>query len=84
MTTLASVLNTKMICHLVFQTEGKIVTYTAFNTAIESFLSIKGETTPLSDIDSDILKTDLLTSGPQQVLIDQSSKIIAQFLPLKQ
>ncbi len=82
MTTLASLLNTKLICHLGFHTNGKLVNYTGFNSAIESFLSMRGQTANLSDIDCDALKKDLLKSGPQQVLIDQSSKVIAQFLPL--
>ena len=56
MTTLTCLLNTNVICHLVFQCVDKIETYTALNTAIESFFTNQGEMVNTPTIDYDYLK----------------------------
>ena len=84
-TTLASVVQTKLICNLVLNIEGKIaitVSYTAFNDAIQSFFTNIGCDTPMSCIEADhqLTRTLLLTVGLQRIVLDKKSKIISQFL----
>lgn len=78
--TLLSVVHTKLICNLVLNIEGKVVSYTAFNDAIQSFLSNVGCNAPISSIAENELTHLLLHAGPQRLILDKTSKIICQFL----
>ena len=80
-TTLVSLLKTKLVCQLVIEVGEKIATYTAFNDAVQSFLiNIKCDRA-LSDIDTKVLKQQLLHAGPKKMIVEKASKIICQFLP---
>ena len=80
-TTLVSLLKTKLVCQLVIKVGEKIATYTAFNDAVQSFLTNIKCDTALSDVDTKVLKQQLLHAGPQKMIVDKASKIISQFLP---
>ena len=59
----------------------KLVNYTAFNDAIQRFMSnIKCETS-LSKITSADLSKLFLNAGKQKMILDQSTRVISQFLP---
>lgn len=61
--------------------DGKMVNCTAFNDAVQSFLSnIKCETR-LSKITSSELSKLLFSAGDQKMILDQSTRVISQFLP---
>jgi len=80
MTTLADTVLTKLICNLVLTINGKIASYTAFNDAIQSFLNNSACDTPLASIEEKELKRLFLKAGPQRIILDETSKIISQFL----
>ena len=80
-TTLVSLLKTKLVCQLVVKVGEKIATYTAFNDTDQSFLTNFKCDTALSDVDTKVLKQQLLNAGPQKMIVDKASKIISQFLP---
>ena len=67
-TTLVSLLKTKLVYQLVIKVGEKIATYTAFNDAVQSFLTnMKCDSnTALSDVDIKVLKQQLLHVGPQK------------------
>ena len=64
-TTLLSVVQTKLICNLVLSIDGKIVSYTAFNDPIQSFFTNVRCDTPISSIGENELTRLLLHAGPQ-------------------
>ena len=66
---------------LVIKVGEKIATYTAFNDAVQSFLTNIKCDTALSDVDAKVLKQQLLHAGPQKMIVDKASKIISQFFP---
>ena len=84
MTTLVSLLKTKLVCQLVIKVGEKMATYTAFNDAVQSFLTnMKCDSnTALSVVDIKVLKQQLLHVGPQKMIVDKASKIISQFCQL--
>ena len=49
-TTLSSLLKTKLVCHILVNTEDGMRNYTCFNDAIQSFLTKIKNTTPIADI----------------------------------
>ena len=74
-------IKSKLITKLVIQTEQQITRYTAFNDPIASFLSLKGGASKdLKQINDNEQKLALLKSGPINVLVDKSSKVITQFI----
>lgn len=81
-TTLVSLLKTKLVCQLLMKIGDKMVTYTAFNDAIQSFLTNIKCDTALQDIDPKVLTLQLIKAGDQNMIADKSTKIISQFLPL--
>lgn len=81
--TLVSLLETKLVCQLVIKVGEKMATYTAFSDAVQSFLTNMKcySNTALSDVDIKVLKQQLLHVGPQKMIVDKASKIISQFFP---
>lgn len=79
--TLVSLLKTKLVCQLVIKVKEKTATDTAFNDAVQSFLTNIKCDTALSDVDTKVLKQQQLHAGPQKMIVDKASKIISQFLP---
>ena len=80
-TTLVSLLKTKLVRQLVIKVGEKIATYTAFNDAVQSFLTNIKCDAALSDVETKVLKQQLVHAGPQKMIVDKASKIISQFLP---
>jgi hypothetical protein len=81
MTVIKDVLQTKVVAQLLMKIDGKMVNYTAFNDAIESFLSnIKCETSLLKITSTELSKL-FFSAGEQKVILDQSTRVISQFLP---
>ena len=79
-TTLSSLLNTKLVCHVLIKTDKGMHSYTCFNDAVESYLRKINHPVPLADIPIDDLKLLLLKSGKQDMIADKTAKIIAQYL----
>lgn len=83
-TTLSTTIKQKLVAQMVIKTQQeKILKFTCFNDGIQSFLKTTGCQTPLSDIPIEELKTTILQGGQKQIIADQTSHIISQFLPLK-
>ena len=66
---------------LLLKIEEKIVNYTAFNDAMESFLTNVSCKTALSDISTTELAKLFVDAGSQKMAVDKSAGVIAQFLP---
>ena len=79
--TLVSLLKTKLVCQLVIKVEEKIATCSFQLCCSELFTNIKRDTA-LPDVDTKVLKQQLLHAGPQKMIADKASKIISQFLPV--
>ena len=73
-------IKSKLVCKLVIQINNNFLHFTAFNDAVESFLSLYGTLHNLSEISDNDLKLSLLKSGPITMLLDKSSKVVTQFL----
>ena len=82
-TTLPSLCNIKLVAQLVIKTPKELLTLTCFNDAIQSFLKNTRCSKSLKEISQSELKHLFLTAGQQQLVIDKTTKIIAQFLPIK-
>lgn len=82
MTTLEENCSHKLVAQLMILTaKGKVQSYTCFNDALQSFLASSNTNLTLIDtIDLDELKKLLLTSPAKQMIIDDSTKTITQFL----
>ena len=82
MTTLEENCSHKLVAQLMILTaKGKVQSYTCFNDALKSFLASSNTNLTLIDtIDLDELKKLLLTSPAKQMIIDDSTKTITQFL----
>ena len=82
MTTQEENCNHKLVAQLMILTaKGKVQSYTCFNDALQSFLASSNTNLTLIDtIDLDELKKLLLTSPANQMIIDDSTKTITQFL----
>ena len=78
--TLSSLLNTKLVCHVLIKTDKAMHSYTCFNDALESYLRKINHPVPLADITIDDLKLLLLKRGKQDMIADKTAKRIAQFL----
>ena len=59
----------------------KLVNYTAFSDAIQSFMSNINCKTSLSKMTSADLSKLFFNAGKQKMILDQSTREIAQFLP---
>ena len=79
-TILSSLLKTKLVCHILVNTEDGMRNYACFNDAIQSFLTKIKNTTPIADIPLNDLKKLLLKVGNQRMIVDKTAKIITQFL----
>ena len=79
-TTLSSLLNTKLVCHVLIKTDKGMHSYTCFNDALESYLRKINHPVPLADMTIDDLKLLLLKAGKQDMIADKTAKRIAQFL----
>lgn len=81
MTTLEENCSHKLAAQLMILTaKGKVQNYTCFNDALQSFLASSNTNLTIDTIDLDELKKLLLTSPAKQMIIDDSTKTIAQFL----
>ena len=82
MTTLEENWSHKLVAQLMILTaKGKVQSYTCFNDALQSFIASSNTNLTLIDtIDLDELKKLLLTSPAKQMIIDDSTKTITQFL----
>ena len=82
MTTQEENCNHKLVAQLMILTaKGKVRSYTCFNDALQSFLASSNTNLTLIDtIDLDEFKKLLLTSPAKQMIIDDSTKTITQFL----
>lgn len=79
--TLTSIINTKLVCQLVIKTtKGKMINYTSFNDAMQSFLNTIGILTDVNDMSIDELNKLLLKAGLKKMIVDDSTRIISQFL----
>ena len=72
---LSSMIKSKLVCKLVIQINNNFLHYTAFNDALESFLSLNGTLHKLNEILDNDLKLWAIT-----MLVDKSSKIVTNFL----
>ena len=54
--------------------------YTCFNDAVESYLRKINHPVPLADTPIDDLKLLLLKAGKQDMIVDKTAKITAQYL----
>lgn len=79
-TTLSSVLKPKLVCQLLVQSEGKLLSYTCFNDAIESFLKTMKLETSVSEMSENELKKLLLHAGEMKMFVDKTARPIVQFL----
>lgn len=79
-TTLSSLLNTKLVCHVLIKTVKGMHSCTCFNDAVESYLRKINHPVPLADIPIDDLKLLLLKAGKQDMIADKTATIIAQYL----
>ena len=79
-TTLSSLLNTKLVCHILIKTDKAMRSYTCFNDALECYLRKINHPVPLADVPIDDLKLLLLKAGKQNMIADKTAKRIAQFL----
>lgn len=80
-TTLTSTVNTKLVCQVVVNThEGKMINYTCFNDAMQSFLNTISVTKDVSDMSIDELNKLFLKAGFKKMIVDDSTRIISQFL----
>ena len=84
MTTLEENCSHNLVAQLMILTaKGKVQSYTCFNDALQSFLKHQATQTDLTlieTIDLDKLKKLLLTSPAKQMIIDDWTKTITQFL----
>ena len=82
MTTLEENCSHKLVAQLmILRAKGKVQSYACFNDALQSFLASSNTNLTLIDtIDLDELKKLLLTSPAKQMIIDDSTKTIIQFL----
>ena len=58
-----------------------MMSYAAFNNAMESFLTNVSCKTALSDIDTTELAKLFFDAGSQKMIVDKGAGVIAQFLP---
>ena len=80
-TMLSTTCNPKLVCNVTIKTpNGKFQSYTCFNDAIQSFLASIDNNTNLDDIPHDELQSLMLHAGTKQMIVDDSSKVIYQFL----
>lgn len=71
----------KLVAQLmILKAKGKVQSYTCFNDALQSFLVSSNTNLTIDTIDLDELKKLLLTSPAKQMIIDDSTKTITQFL----
>jgi len=82
MTILTEFLKPKLVCQLVIKAEDKLVSYTCFNNAIESFLKISNVEKPLPQLSLTELKNILLRGGQMRMIVDKSASLLVQFLQL--
>jgi len=80
-TMLTTSLSTKMVCHVNVKIDTQISHYTAFNDAMQSFCKNMGFEIPAIEIDAEELTLAILNAGQQKLLVDNSTKVIYQFLP---
>ncbi|XP_067029627.1 uncharacterized protein [Acropora muricata] len=81
MTTLEENCSHKLVAQLLILTaKGKVQSYTCFNDALQSFLASNNTNLTIDTTDLDELKKLLLTSPAKQMIIDDSTKSITQFL----
>lgn len=80
-TILSSVAKTKLICQLLLQVDNKLLTYTAFNDSIQSFLKNIGCATPAAELDEEELTVKLLSAGTQEIMVDKAARMVSHFLP---
>ena len=82
MTTLEENCSHKLVAQfMILRAKGKVQSYACFNDALQSFLASSNTNLTLIDtIDLDELKKLLLTSPAKQMIIDDSTKTITQFL----
>ena len=79
-TTLSSLLNTKLACHVLIKTDKGMHSYTCFNDVLESYLRKINHPLLSADMPIDDLKLLLLKAGKQHMIADKTAKRIAQFL----
>lgn len=79
-TLLKTALKIKLVSQIILNNDGKITSYTCFNDAIDSFLAYH-KYPDVRNIDIAEIKKLLLQAGKQQVVVDESQKLIYQFLP---
>mgnify|MGYP001793847491 CR=1 FL=1 len=82
MTILTEFLKPKLLCQLVIKAEDKLVSYTCFNEAIESFLKISNVEKPLPQLSLTELKYILLRGGQMRMIVNKSASLLVQFLQL--
>ena len=82
MTTLEENCSHKLAIQLMILTaKGEVQSYTCFNDALQSFLASSNTNLTIDTIDLDELKKLLLLTSPaKQMIIDDSTKTITQFV----
>ena len=73
-------IKSKLVSKSVIQINNNFLHFPAFNDTVESFLSLNATPHKLSKISDNDLKLSLLKSGPVTMLVDNSSKVVTQFL----
>ena len=81
MTLIKDVFSTKVVTKLLMKIDEKLVNYTAFSDAIQSFMSNINCKTSLSKMTSADLSKLFFIAGKQKLILDQSTRAISQFLP---
>ena len=71
-------IKSKIVCKLVIQINNNFLHFTAFNDAVESFLSLNGTLHKPSEISDNDLKLSVLKSGPITMLVDKSRTLLIE------
>lgn len=69
--------NTKLECQLLLQVDNKLLTYTAFNDSIQSFLKNIGCATPAAELNEKELTIKHLSAGTQKNMADKAARMIS-------
>ena len=83
-TTLRSSTKRKLVCQLLIEIDDSILSFTCFNDAMQSFLKCINYQTPIQNIEVSELQKLLLTTGPHEMVVNRSQRLVSQFLRANQ
>ena len=83
-TTSRSSTKRKLVCQLLIEIDDSIISFTCFNDAMQSFLKCINYQTPIQSIEVSELQKLLLTTGPYEMVVNRSQRLVSQFLRANQ